>query len=282
MDRVESVLRAAQMERSSMNVTPTLSEWSLGYAYDSTIEELRKLTIDELALFDSSVQLLRRYSRRLAYELVQLAQAQYLRIQSDSIAMWASDRKTQALLPDTVSNATAALVGWVLHFRLFLDHARRDLLHRFGEDSPECQNFITATRQAFDEHVGYRLAEKLRNYVAHCGMPPIVANAERKLGPTGKKETSLALLLDRDTLLSDYKKWGPVKADLQSMTHRFPVDPLIEDAAAGLQSVAETVIAADAPASRWPSRSFATSSTRLGLGGLRASCGLSGALTRQQ
>ena len=129
-------------------------------------------------------------------------------------------------------------VNWLTSTRLFLDHTETDLKRRFGKASAEVQRFKTATASAFDTKVGYRFSYKFRNYVQHCGLPlsQIDLSPPDPATPT-RAVQSVALLVNRDELLSSYNEWGIVKRDLEAMPPRFALVPLLSEAMEGLRDV---------------------------------------------
>jgi len=129
-------------------------------------------------------------------------------------------------------------VNWLTSTRLFLDHTETDLKRRFGKDSPEVQRFKTATASAFDTKAGYRFSYKFRNYVQHCGLPlSQIDISPPDPGTPTRAVQSVALLVNKDELLSSYKEWGIVKRDLEAMPPRFPLLPLLSEAMEGLRDI---------------------------------------------
>jgi hypothetical protein len=136
-----------------------------------------------------------------------------------------------------------SMVNWLTSMRLFLDHTETDLKRRYGKMSREVQQFKKATKSAFDTRVGYRFSYKFRNYVQHCGLPLSHIDISRPNRPTRTRaKQSVALLLDRDELLSSYDEWGIVKRDLEAMPPRFALGPLLSEAMEGLRDVYQELL----------------------------------------
>ncbi|MFM7641533.1 MAG: hypothetical protein ACKO45_08285 [Cyanobium sp.] len=55
--------------------------------------------------------------------------------------------------------------------RLYRDQTAHALSTQFGEDSPTYSQYVSETHHAYDNSLGYRCLEALRNYVQHRGMP---------------------------------------------------------------------------------------------------------------
>jgi hypothetical protein len=133
-----------------------------------------------------------------------------------------------------VESVMSAMVNWLASMRMFLDHEETQLNRKYGASSAEFAAFKDATRQAYDDVLGYRFAYEFRNYVQHCGLPlnHLVITTPAVPQPHLKQDTKL--LLDRDSLLAEFKNWKRVKADLQAMEPRFEMLPLFDDAMSGI------------------------------------------------
>jgi len=55
--------------------------------------------------------------------------------------------------------------------RLYLDHQRHSLSSRFGRDSQQYLAIKSVCRHQYDNRLGYRVMENLRNYTQHRGLP---------------------------------------------------------------------------------------------------------------
>lgn len=143
-------------------------------------------------------------------------------------------------LAETVMRST---VNWLTSFRLYLDHVETDLKRHFGKASSQVAAFEDATHIAFDKYVGYRFCCKLRNYL-HCAHPlSRIEISETDLSRSPKAVQSVALLLDRDNLLSTFDAWGKIVGnDLIGMPKTFPLLPLAAEAMEGLGTVYEAVL----------------------------------------
>src|SRR5215208_368165 len=53
--------------------------------------------------------------------------------------------------------------------RAFLDQSKRNLVDRYGKDSPQVQDFQSITHEEYDDSFSYRLLDQLRNYTQHVG-----------------------------------------------------------------------------------------------------------------
>jgi len=136
-------------------------------------------------------------------------------------------RPDRTRLAETVMRST---VNWLTAFRLYLDHVETELKRRFGNGSSQVVAFQEATHSAFDKFLGYRFGCKLRNYL-HCAHPLSRIKISQTDGLSSPKAVqSVALLLDRDELLSTFDGWGTiVGADLRGMPETFPLMPLASE-----------------------------------------------------
>jgi hypothetical protein len=140
-----------------------------------------------------------------------------------------------------------ACLNWLNAVRLFLDHEETWLKRRFGEASPQFEDFKRACSEAYDSSVAYRFLYKLRNYVTHCGLPVSKVEIEK---PTDAERAAgihqrIVFRLNRDELLAAFD-WGrQVKPDLEAMDVSFEILPLIHDAMPQLWNIMLTVIRTD-------------------------------------
>jgi hypothetical protein len=74
--------------------------------------------------------------------------------------------------------------------------------------------------------------------VQHCGLPlsQIDISPPDPATPT-RAVQAVALVANRDELLSSYKEWGIIKRDLEAMPPRFALLPLLSEAMEGLRDV---------------------------------------------
>lgn len=145
-----------------------------------------------------------------------------------------------AELAETIMRST---VNWLTAFRLYLDHVETELKRRFGKASAQVGRFEDATNVSFDNYLGYRFCYKLRNYL-HCAHPlSRIEISEIDASSSPKAVQRVALLLDRDNLLSISDAWGKVvRNDLAHMPKTFPLLPLAAEAMDGIRFVYEAVL----------------------------------------
>lgn len=104
-------------------------------------------------------------------------------------------------------------------FYFYLQYCETNFTRFFGKDSDELIFLKELFSKYFDNYFEYRFFYKLRNYVVHCGLPiQMVYNPFES--PT---KSNLAVLFSKKHLLSAYKEWGKVKADLLNDEDDIPV-----------------------------------------------------------
>lgn len=95
------------------------------------------------------------------------------RLLSSSFSVWrqtfdrVANAKQGEWSPELAEGLLGGFVGWLLIWRLVLDHAAHDLSSRFGKPSEQLSRFRAATHKAYDTSQAYRLVEALRNLVQH-------------------------------------------------------------------------------------------------------------------
>lgn len=131
-----------------------------------------------------------------------------------------------------------AVVNWLSSMRMYLDHQETLLKRKYGATATEYGAFKSATSNAYDSLVGYRFAYKFRNYVQHCGAP--LSSIQFTLPPaesTSRFKQVVKLVVNRDSLLSEYHEWSVVRNDILAMPGEFEILPLLSAAMSGLRTI---------------------------------------------
>lgn len=132
----------------------------------------------------------------------------------------------------------SSVVNFLTAMRLYLDHEEAQVKRSFGHASEQVRQFTAATAKAFDARPGYRFCYKLRNFVQHCGVPPLRLDGTNEFDGEVVTARTADVLLGRDALLQDYEAWGAhVRRDLQEMPEFFGLLPLAAGAMDGLVAV---------------------------------------------
>lgn len=115
------------------------------------------------------------------------------------------------------------LLNFMMSVRTFLDHMETHVKRTYGKISCETDLLKNLTSTEFDSKFSYRFMYKLRNYVQHCGMPPINYTKTKVLKGDNPR-ASIVAEFDRNALLFGFDSWGAkVKPDLEALGNNFSV-----------------------------------------------------------
>lgn len=113
------------------------------------------------------------------------------------------------------------LLNLMMSARTFLDHMETSIKREYGKESSESELFKSLAAKEFDDKFSYKFMYKLRNYVQHCGMPPLNYSKSKTLDNETPFAT-LELQFNRNALLSEYNGWGAiVKPELEAQQEQF-------------------------------------------------------------
>jgi hypothetical protein len=126
------------------------------------------------------------------------------------------------------------LLNLMMAARTFLDHMETFIKREFGKESEEIHIFDSLKSEEFDTKFSYKFMYKLRNYVQHCGMPPLSYSKTKKFD-VEQPFATLTLEFDRDALLASFDGWGAiVKPELQAQENKFNAFNIIEEFVASI------------------------------------------------
>jgi hypothetical protein len=121
------------------------------------------------------------------------------------------------------------LLNLMMAARTFLDHMETFIKREYGKESEEIRLFDSLKSEEFDTKFSYKFMYKLRNYVQHCGMPPL-SYSKIKTFDVEQPFATLTLEFDRDALLASFDGWGTiVKPALQAQENKFNAFNIIEE-----------------------------------------------------
>ncbi|WP_346829452.1 hypothetical protein ABDX87_20075 [Pseudomonas abietaniphila] len=124
----------------------------------------------------------------------------------------AKEMLNQSVFDPLAFTSGRLLLSYLAATRTFLDHTQTSLAREYGKKSDQLAYFKLLTAREHDERISYRLLYKLRNYVQHCGIPPVEFAVQHEPGVG----INIDLTMSPGTLLSVYDEWGAfVKKDLQ-------------------------------------------------------------------
>jgi hypothetical protein len=107
------------------------------------------------------------------------------------------------------------LLNYLSSFKTFIDHLTSRYTRLQRQSGSFLSDFKEITAVCYDGNFSYRFFSKLRDYVQHRGLPFGSIHIEEKPAPDGSVDIDILISFNRDALISDYKKWGKVKADLE-------------------------------------------------------------------
>ena len=119
------------------------------------------------------------------------------------------------------------LLNYLSSFKTFIDHltTRYTRLQRQGHSFLD--DFKKLTAACYDGNFPYRFFSKLRDYVQHCGLPLGSMDISEYPDQKGNVVIKVSISIDRDNLISSYKKWGKVTPDLQSQSQNMELLPYL-------------------------------------------------------
>jgi hypothetical protein len=140
-----------------------------------------------------------------------------------------------------------ALANFVSTFRLYLDHTKTRIEHRYGSSSASLLEFRAATSTAFDRSFAYRFVYQARDYTVHCGLPIVHASMQGAVDENGNPEHHLSYHLDAQHLLRTGPSYwrGKVKQDLEARDTPIDVEPIIVQAMVEITEVHRRCIEAE-------------------------------------
>lgn len=117
-------------------------------------------------------------------------------------------------------------MNYLFGIRTFLDHWETHIKRNYRSNKQYIDVYKEAISYEYDNHMAYRLVYRLRNYVQHCEMP--ISSVTEKLNTNNEKE--IIVYVNRDRLLSNYKKWKPEEVEyLKSLEEEFEITPLFDE-----------------------------------------------------
>ncbi|MBA2612371.1 MAG: hypothetical protein H0U95_10395 [Bacteroidetes bacterium] len=127
-------------------------------------------------------------------------------------------------------NFNRLFLNYLSSIKSFIDHNETHIKRKFGEISPEANEFKEITHYYFETFFCYRFFYKLRNYSQHCGLPLKDFNLSTKRNPDGSYIAKSEMTFDSNELLKNYNEWGSIlKPELKKINGKFPLAPLVDE-----------------------------------------------------
>lgn len=192
------------------------------------IRGLREMSDEEYRQYVDDVTLARHHADRWMLRVLGHNYATYLETAAEVVqAIEDPSLRDREEIGDLAMALRIEMFNWLLSLRAYLDHTETWLKRTFGKDSDQVQAFERETARQFDTHFAYRFFYKLRNFVQHCGLPPLDGAINE--GERGAARRSVSLHMKTGPLLVEFDGWGPVTADLQNLPETFDPDPLMAE-----------------------------------------------------
>lgn len=123
------------------------------------------------------------------------------------------------------------ILNFLASSRTFLDHMESMTRSGLKTNQPESLKFDHLKSHEYDSKFSYRFLGKLRNYVTHCGMPPLSYDLNQNFNEEDSTtKTTLQVYFDRDELLSSSDTWSAkVRQDLKLQEAKFPAISLFNE-----------------------------------------------------
>ncbi|MFQ6245076.1 hypothetical protein ACLMPP_11455 [Yersinia enterocolitica] len=125
----------------------------------------------------------------------------------------------------------SVILNFLASARTFLDHMATSISRKYTEQSKQFSYFNEIASKEYDTTFSYKFMSRLRNYVQHCGMPPLSYNFQKSFDYDNLiVESNLVVYFEREHLLGNFSKWGKiVKQALLEQDEKFPAIPLINE-----------------------------------------------------
>jgi len=224
---------------------------SLGIVSKGKIQAIRELDKEEYAAYKSASKYLMDFSSgRQLFRYVQWNYENYLNMLKSHFEEYVRNPSLNWHRIEAISLSTGmGILNYLLAIRIFLEHTEISLKKRYGAGSQRVTRFKAACSNEYDRHFSYRFFYKLRNYVQHCGMPPIEFSLQSKeVDPNTKQVShSLEVRLNRDELLS-FDGWGSqVKGEIQGLPSKFEISEYVSEMMKCLERIDRVLVEDDIP-----------------------------------
>ena len=192
------------------------------------IRGLREITDDEYVRYVADVAFVRHHADKWLLRVVGHNYMAYLETVAEVVNTLEDPQlRDREEIGDIAMALRIEMFNWLLVLRAYLDHTETWLKRTFGKDSAQVATFRSETARHFDSHFAYRFFYKLRNFVQHCGLPPLdgsINESER-----GAPRRTVTIHLKTGPLLEEFDGWGPVTSDLRSLPDTFDPHPLMAE-----------------------------------------------------
>ncbi|EKN6013600.1 TPA: hypothetical protein ACJ2UR_003040 [Yersinia enterocolitica] len=200
----------------------------------NTINEIRPLTNEDVEGYETQKNIFMEFVNDFALvEYVRLNYESFMELLNETVMKVAKEPSFMGSYPLKTFPfiLNTRILNYMMSVKTLLDHMETSINRRYGGASTELAEFKALTAKEFDSKFSYRFMYKLRNFVQHCGMPPLSYTISKSLDETSSTiSTELIVYFMRDELIRGFSKWGTqVKADLTQMDESFPIMPIFNE-----------------------------------------------------
>ncbi|EMV1559988.1 hypothetical protein AABV68_001248 [Enterobacter ludwigii] len=198
------------------------------------INEIRPLTNEEIESYDIQKNILMEFANDFELvEYVRLNYESFMGLLNETVVKVAKEPSFIGSYPfkNFPFLLNTRILNYMMSVKTLLDHMETSINRRYGEDSMEFVEFKALTANEFDNKFSYRFMYKLRNFVQHCGMPPLSYTISKSLDETSSTMSiELIVYFMRNELIRGFSKWGAlVKAELTQMDELFSIMPIFNE-----------------------------------------------------
>ncbi|MDE0132297.1 MAG: hypothetical protein OXQ32_08580 [bacterium] len=105
----------------------------------------------------------------------------------------------------------------------------------------------TACKAEYDDYFAYRFLYKYRNYIQHLGLPLSSGSVSGGIDEDGRIVGRIFLGESPEHLVAEYKRWGTVGRELESLTTEIDLSEQIHVSVECLLRIAEALLREDMP-----------------------------------
>lgn len=195
---------------------------------EAHIQSLREISDDEYHCYIDDVALARHHAENWMLRVLGHNYESYVETAAEVVAALEDPSlRDREEMGDLNTALRIEMFNWLLTLRAYLDHTQTWLKRTFGKHSAQVAAFDTETANLFDGHFAYRFFYKLRNYVQHCGLPPLEGSINE--GEREATKRSVTFHVKTTVLLREFDGWGPVTKDLRELPELFDPHPLMAE-----------------------------------------------------
>ncbi len=119
-------------------------------------------------------------------------------------------------MEEAIQEMNRLLLNYLSSSKTFIDQLTTRYTRLQQQGQSFLDDFKKLTAACYEGNFPYRFFSKLRDYVQHCGLPLGSMNISEYPDRKGNVVIEVLISMNRDDLISSYKKWRKVKPDLQS------------------------------------------------------------------